>query len=1739
MTGSVRQFGRLRSILVCALILTVLFQFAVTPSDGLRYSKGTNLKNVDASFIGEDHDDTAGNSVRSVGDLNGDGYDDFVIGANGDCDAGYLTGQIYVIFGKAAGWSMDTDLSNADASYLGDNSDEQVGTYIAGIGDLNGDGYDDLAVGVPYNSEAGHFAGQLYLIFGRPSGWAMDTKLDNANASILGAEKDVEFGGTVSGIGDVSGDGFDDMLVAARNSSSLSNQGVVYLLLGSDSGWKMDMDISVFSASFLGEAKDDFLTTSSGPVGDVNGDGYDDIMVMTPNNDEGGNGAGKAYIFFGKADGWKMGVEVSKSDASFIGEAAGDAIGTAGMGTGDVNGDGLDDFILGAYNNGEVATSAGKAYVMFGKKTGWSRNVRLWNADASFRGETKNDVAGKSVAGAGDVNGDDLNDILVGAPGNKSSTGRVYLLLGKTSGWSKNTSLSTADLTFVGENSYDSAGNYNGLSGGGDPNGDGLDDIIVGAYANDEGGNSAGQAYLIFPDLASKPDPITSVKLYSDKGCTNQIATAKMGDVIYVELMGTDTNASRADTAVVDVAGPSPSPTGLRLDLRETGLNTGKFRGNFTIKEASDDARRWVMAPESKQLIISSAQDKTKNATLDLDIGIILKPNHDNQHAVEDQPFKQHYWARYGTVSAWTFGTNATWLKWNATTHNISGTSLNKDVGSYWVRINITDGLGGYDEHNFTLTVSNVPAKILTANDVTAPEDSLYSVDYASDDDPSTTWSIKTNSTWLTMVPATGVLSGTPDNSKVGSYWVNVTCDDGHGGRPYSNFTVVVSNIPPVFGNPDVTTATEDIPYSVDYGTDDDPNVVYSLKTNSSFLTINAGTGVLSGTPDNSNVGSWYVNVTAKDNHGAKAYRNFTLGVTNVPPSLTTGDIIAATEDVFYQNDYASTDDPTTTWAVATDADFLAMNSATGVLNGTPDNSDIGAHYVNVTVRDGHGGKASSNFTLTVTNTLPLIDTADILTATEDSEYRVDYNSSDDLDGGVAITWSLKSNASWLTLNATTGLLMGTPDNSHVGWYWVNVSVDDGNGGRAHSNFTLTVANRPPVILTTDVLSVVEDSEYFVNYACDDDGQGSMTWALDTLAPWLRIDPSTGILNGTPDNSMVGEFDVKVSVTDDHGGTSSTTFKLTVANAPPEILTTPPTGVYEDHEYLVDFNSSDDGQGILYWDLEKGPGFLAVAHETGILKGTPSNDDVGQHQVAVTVNDGNSGTARLEYTLTVLNVDDPPIWTVVPKDVKINKGTTYTFDVDVVDVDKGTGSKFGISSVPASSIKIDNGTGVITWTPDEYGAFKVTISYGNAKFTIYHDFTIVVNEPPSVILKAPANGSVISVLNPTFQWDVSDNDDTNVVSDLYFAEDRSLVSSMASAACIVKGLNTTFFTPNDTLQKGKTYYWTVVASDGLATGTTAGGVWNFTVKEDAIVNHPPTITSTPPLTAEVGIEWRYQTTAVDPDLDAVTVRIVQGPEGMVMIAGILSWTPTKAQVGPNKVKLEASDGKGGTYQEFTVTVKGLIVQNHPPVINPITRIVVKEGDEVRFTIVATDEDGDTVALSIVSGPTGAVLDSSGAFHWRTGKGDAGEHKVEVKASDGTNWTTATFVIEVRGKGGLDMMFGWLVPALLLVVGFIVALAVAFVLRRRSQSVPKGLPKDRSRDQGPAKGPSRPQTRSKVRKTGEGVKGTPVRAIRKAKGPVTGPRTPPAGPKDQDYKVVEAVDIDDLEEVKASKSTKRS
>ena len=474
--------------------------------------------------------DLSGFTVASAGDVNGDGFDDLIISSRlgGVND----NGAVYVVFGKGSAWTDIFALSSLNGSN-GFRIDGIAGqnpffTRAASAGDINGDGYDDIIVGYAQYSPDGLVqAGSSFVIFGKPSGWTANLALSSLDGSngfrINGLAVANSVGWSVAGAGDINDDGFDDVIIggpgAAPNGNPLA--GSAYVIFGKGTAWSATFALSGLNGAnglrIDGTIADDQAGLSVASAGDVNGDGIDDMIIAAPLADPDGNtGAGSSYVVFGKTGGWTGTFALSSLNGSngfrINGVAENDASGRSVASAGDVNGDGFAELIMGAPEaTAGGSAAAGYSYVVFGKASGWAATLALSSLNGSngFRidGTGAQVRSGTSVAAAGDVNGDGFDDLIIGASGfdppGASDAGASYVLYGKATGWAASILLSSLN----GANGFRldgaQAGDVSGSSvaSAGDINRDGFADVIVGALASDASGQTnAGASYVVFGD---------------------------------------------------------------------------------------------------------------------------------------------------------------------------------------------------------------------------------------------------------------------------------------------------------------------------------------------------------------------------------------------------------------------------------------------------------------------------------------------------------------------------------------------------------------------------------------------------------------------------------------------------------------------------------------------------------------------------------------------------------------------------------------------------------------------------------------------------------------------------------------------------------------------------------------------------------------------------------------------------------------------------------------------------------------------------------------------------------------------------------------------------------------------------------------------------------------------------------------------------------------------------------------
>ncbi len=441
------------------------------------------LSDAPAAYAGIDSSDQAGAVLAGFGDLNGDGYDDFAAGVpNHNGGGGTGAGATFVVLGGSlSGW---TDLDTADVTVDHTDAAAQLGTSVAFAGDVDGDGTDDLVMGATGAGWTTGSSGDAYLFLG---GSDMTGGLElseyDADSIFAGTASGVSTGAAVAGVGDITGDRLAELVVSAPGHTV--RRGVTYLISDPATGI---VSLDDATHSWIGEDADDYCGSALASAGDVDGDGVDDLLFGSYINDRGGSEAGSGYLVHGPGTAIS---ELEDADAIMVGVSSGDWSSYALDGAGDTNGDGYDDVVIGAHKSYGSWSNAGSAYLLLGPFTGevdlayadasfegpnqnaflgydvaragdvdvdgnddfvlgaYGENSHGNSTGAAYlvlgpvsgafdlesgavkaTGESSNNYAGIGVSGAGDLDGDGSGDWLVGARGASGSAGLIYVLLG-------------------------------------------------------------------------------------------------------------------------------------------------------------------------------------------------------------------------------------------------------------------------------------------------------------------------------------------------------------------------------------------------------------------------------------------------------------------------------------------------------------------------------------------------------------------------------------------------------------------------------------------------------------------------------------------------------------------------------------------------------------------------------------------------------------------------------------------------------------------------------------------------------------------------------------------------------------------------------------------------------------------------------------------------------------------------------------------------------------------------------------------------------------------------------------------------------------------------------------------------------------------------------------------------------------------------------------------------------------
>ncbi len=1040
------------------------------------YTPGMGMNEADALFLCDEFDGRSPKAMSGVGDINGDGYDDFAFGNMWSSKISNNRGEIYIFFGHNGTWEWGKNFSEADLKIYGEGDGNEFGAALCHAGDMNGDGLDDLVVGGPGGN------GWVYTFFGRQS-WNLTYKADEADAMYEGTWAS-SFASDINGIGDVNGDHLDDIIVGSGTYQN--SRGRAYLFFGREDGWLTDGKMEdECNAILKGTEVDSKAAITVDGAGDMDGDGFDDFLIGQPYGDFAQENGGMTYLFYGHSGPWED-MNISDANASFSGEEMGDESGGCVRGLGDINGDGYDDIGIGARMNDYTDDDAGQVYVILGSAAKFGAGEDLSICDMSFCGEAMNHEAGGSLDGGGDVNGDGYPDLLIGARrygGGLNGHGKAYLVYPTT-------------------NSLPSLSNVMVVPSKGSTSDIAATEMYTTVWIRAQGTDmDSGMNNVVYANITSSHDPSTTlrIRLYeTGKGTGiylapltvedrthdgyNWISTIPTSTIeIKVESIGTVTDSFMVNWAKPKITSPERNFTAYEDQPFEFIFESKG--GKPTLQWATEMTPDWLTMDQATGRLHGTPNDsdvgnssfwvhiiddlsETDSILVFMDVINALPEvvNHYLWNATEDEYYT---WDFVSTDDG--EDTNITWEvdcdTTSAFSFNIStleGTPTQLDVGEHFLTINVTDGNGGMGTKVLQLNVTNVDDKpmLVGLDDAQVDEDSelVLSYDVMDEDGSAVTIKINTNASWLMISSNHTYAIGTPTNDDVGTFFYNVSLDDGALYNSY-NYTITVlnTNDAPVWDVvPNSTTVIVEAAYNFDVNASDvDPGavLVYSiLSTPTSNIMIN-GEGKISWTPTETD--TYTINMSVSDGV-VTIYYDYIIDVIedvgDLLPYFNSAPLVVATVGTLWQYTPSATDPMGEDITITLESGPTGMVLDGPTLKWTPAGSDVGLNHVvvratagtrhmdqeftiNVTLTDGGDGGTGNT-----TNRAPVINSIDDRRIEEGDILLVQVTASDPDDDDLIYAVDGPDGMEI----SEAGLISWSTKQEDEGFHTLNVSVSDG-----------------------------------------------------------------------------------------------------------------------------------------------------------------------------------------------------------------------------------------------------------------------------------------------------------------------------------------------------------------------------------------------------------------------------------------------------------------------------------------------------------------------------------------------------------------------------------------------------------------------------------------------------------------------------------------------------------------------
>ncbi len=976
---------------------------------------------------------------------------------------------------------------------------------------------------------------------------------------------------------------------------------------------------------------------------------------------------------------------------------------------------------------------------------------------------------------------------------------------------------------------------------------------------------------------------------------------------------------------------------------------------------------------------------------------------------------------------------------------SFSGSTSYTAAGDYPIEITVSDGKGGTDTTNLTITVSDVNRDpIFTAaatNTAQTIAEGAAPAALAATDDADETFSYSVTSGSLpsgVTLNNNGTFSGTASYISSGSYPVVITVSDGKGGTDTTNLTITVSDVnrDPIFTgavtNTAQTIAEGAAPAALAATDDADETLSYSVTSGSlpSGLTLNAN-GSFSGTASYTSSGSYPVEITVSDGKGGTDTTNltitvsdvnrdpiFTAAATNTAQTIAEGTAPAA---------LAATDDADETLSYSVTSGSLPSGltlNANGSFSGSASYTAAGDYPVVITVSDGKGGSDTTNLTITVSdvNRDPIFTGAATNTAQTIAEGAAPaaLTATDDADETLSYSVTSGSLPSGLTLNAN-GSFSGSTSYTAAGDYPVVITVSDGKGGTDTTNLTITVSdvNRDPIFTAalTNTAQTIAEGATPAALAATDDADETLSYSVTSgsLPSGLTLN-ANGSFSGSASYTAAGDYPVVITVSDGKGGSDTTNLTITVSDVNRAPVFTAAAG--NTAQTIVEgaapaaLAATDDADETLSYSVTSGslPSGLTL-NTNGSFSGSASYTAAGDYPVGITVSDGKGGSDTTNLTITVSDVNRDPAFTAAATNTAqtIAEGAAPAALAATDDADETLSYSVTSGSLPSGVMLNNNGTfsGTASYTSSGSYPVEITVSDGKGG-TDTTNLTITVsdvNRDP--IFTAVATNTAQTIAEGTAPAALAASDDA----------DETLSYSVTSGS-LPSGLT---LNANGSFSGSANY---TAAGDypvEITVSDTKGGsdTTNLTITVSD-VNRDPIFTAALTNTAQTIAEGAAPAAlaAIDDADETLSYSVTSGslPSGVTLNNnGTFSGTASYISSGSYPVVITVSDGKGGTdTTNLTITVSDV---NRDPIFTGAatnTAQTIVEG-ATPAALAATDDADETLSYSVTSGslPSGLTLNANGSFSGTASYTAAGSYPVEITVSDskgGSDTTNLTITV---------------------------------------------------------------------------------------------------------------------------------